>query len=171
MQKILYAIPDLCTGCNRCTYICSAVKEGRFHPSAARIHISNFSLEGYSVPGICFQCPKPDCLAACPQEAISRNENGVVVVDQEKCDGCGACVDVCPYGMIAKAPDECAVKCDYCGGDPACVRECFPGALVYGEEDKALRKLRALQMKQRSPSGSAEEKRRRLGLNVMAAAR
>ncbi len=171
MQKILYAIPELCTGCNRCVYICSAAQEGRFHPSAARIHISNFSLEGRSVPNICFQCPKPDCLEACPQEAIAKNESGVVVIDGEECDGCGACVEACPYGMIRQDADDRAVKCDCCGGDPACVKECFPGALVYSEEDKALRKLRALQMKQRTPSGSAEEKRRRLGLNVMCAAR
>ena len=58
MQKILYAIPDLCTGCNRCVYVCSAVKEGKFIPSKSRIHINNFSFNGYSVPSVCFQCPK-----------------------------------------------------------------------------------------------------------------
>ena len=165
MGKTLYVIADLCTGCNRCVYVCSAVKEGQFRPSKSRIHINNFSLNGYSVPSVCFQCPRPECLEACPQQAIFKDENGVVMVDQQKCDGCGQCVDACPYGMIETDDNGKAFKCDYCGGDPACVKECFPGALVFREEDKSLRKLRGLQMKQRSESGSCEEKRHRMGLN------
>ena len=77
MEKHLLAIPNRCTGCNRCTYVCAAVKEGMFTPSRARLKINNFPLEGYSVPSICFQCPKPDCLEACPEEAIYKNERGV----------------------------------------------------------------------------------------------
>lgn len=171
MEKILYALPDLCTGCNRCVYICSAVKEGCFHPSASRIHVGNFSLQGYSVPNICFQCPRPECLDACPVQAISKDESGVVIVDSDKCDGCGACIDACPYGMIDMDDNDKAIKCDHCGGDPACVKECFPGALVFREEDRTLRKSRGLQMKQRSQAGSCREKRYRLGLNIMSEAR
>lgn len=37
MEKLLLAIPNRCTGCNRCAYACSAVKEGMFIPSKARI--------------------------------------------------------------------------------------------------------------------------------------
>lgn len=136
MEKRLYAIPDLCTGCNRCVYACSAIKEGKFHPSRSRIHISNFSLNGYSVPNICFQCPKPDCVTACPCKAISQQENGIVQVDTEKCDGCGECVAACPYGAIDQDDKGLAYKCDYCGGDPNCVTECTPGAIVYQVEDK-----------------------------------
>ncbi len=167
MGKILCALPDLCTGCNRCVYICSAVKEGQFYPSRSRIQINNFSLNGYSVPSICFQCPRPECLEACPVQAISKDEAGVVTVDTETCDGCGMCVDACPYGMIEIDDTGNAYKCDLCGGDPACVKECFPGALVFREEDKSLRKSRGLQMKQRSRSGSSKEKRHHLGLNIM----
>ncbi|MBW1963469.1 MAG: 4Fe-4S dicluster domain-containing protein, partial [Deltaproteobacteria bacterium] len=121
MEKVLYAIPELCTGCVRCAYVCSALKEGRFIPSKSRIHINNFSLKGYSVPSICFQCPKPDCLKACPEKAIYKDENQVVLIDQEKCNQCGDCVAACPYGMIELKGGGFAYKCDYCGGDPACV--------------------------------------------------
>lgn len=171
MEKILYAIPDLCTGCNRCVYACSATKEGKFYPSKSRIHISNFSLNGYSVPNICFQCPKPDCLEACPSKAIDRQENGIVQVDTEKCDGCGECVAACPYGAIDQDDKGLAYKCDYCGGDPNCVTECTPGAIVYQAEDKDLRKLRGLQMKQRITAKTAEEKRNKLGRQIMRLAR
>jgi Fe-S-cluster-containing dehydrogenase component len=167
MEKVLYAKPDLCTGCSRCVYVCSAVKEGKFIPSISRIHINNFSLFGYSVPSICFQCPKPDCLGACPEDAIYSNEDGVVLVDRNKCDGCGDCVAACPYGMITQDVEGLAYKCDYCDGDPACVKECEPGAILYHAEDKQLRKLRGLQMKQRIEEGNPEEKRHRLGQNIM----
>lgn len=57
------------------------------------------------------------------------------------------------------------------GGDPACVKECEPGALVYPEAEKKVLKLRGVQMKQRIESGSPEEKRHQLGLNLLAEAR
>lgn len=171
MGNRLYAIPELCTGCNRCVYVCSAIKEGEFIPSKSRIHINNFSFRGYSVPSICFQCSKPDCLEACPEEAIYKDENGVVLVDRKKCNGCGECITACPYGMIEQDDEKLAFKCDYCGGDPACVKECEPGALVYPEVEKKVLKLRGVQMKQRIESGSPEEKRHQLGLNLLAEAR
>jgi len=167
MENILYAIPDLCTGCNRCVYACSAVKTGSFFPSRSRIHINNFSYNGYSVPSICFQCPKPDCLQACPEHAIYKDESGIVRVAHQKCNGCGDCVTACPYGMIDQDDDGLAFKCDYCGGDPACVKECEPGAIAFKPEESQMRKLRALQMKQRISMETAAEKSRQLGRNLM----
>jgi Fe-S-cluster-containing hydrogenase component 2 len=171
MENVLFAIPDLCTGCNRCAYVCSAVKDGNFIPSKSRIHINNFNLKGYAVPSICFQCPKPECLEACPEEAIYKNETDVVLVDLNKCNECGDCVTACPYGMIEQDAEGLAYKCDYCNGDPACIKECEPGAIVYQAEDKEQRKLRGLQMKQRIESGNPEEKRHQLGLNILDRAR
>ena len=166
MEKHLLAIPNRCTGCNRCVYACSAVKEGVFMPSRARIKINNFPLQGYSVPSVCFQCPKPDCLEACPEKAIFKNERSVVVVDARKCDSCGDCVSACPYGMIEQYGSGQALKCDLCGGTPACASECQFGALVFKAPDSISRKLRAVQMKQRIPDGSPAEKRHQLAENI-----
>ncbi|MEJ2166411.1 MAG: 4Fe-4S dicluster domain-containing protein [Desulfobacterales bacterium] len=170
MEKHLMAIPNRCTGCNRCVYACSAAKEGMFLPAKARLKINNFPLEGYSVPSVCFQCPKPDCLEACPEQAIFRNQRGIVVVNVTKCDGCGDCVAACPYGMIEQYGSGKAFKCDLCGGTPACVSECHYGALVFKEMDSVLRKLRAAQMKQRIAEGSPQEKRHQSAANILEAA-
>ena len=167
MEKHLLAIPNRCTGCNRCTYVCAAVKEGLFMPSKARIKINNFPIQGYSVPSICFQCPKPDCLEACKVEAIFKNERGVVVIDASRCDGCSDCVAACPYGMIEQYGSGIAYKWDLCGGTPACVGECQFGALLFKEPDKISRKLRMVQMKQRIAEGSAGEKRHLLAQNIL----
>lgn len=136
-------------------------------PSKARIHVNNMAHEGYSVPSVCFQCPKASCLEACPTGAILRSERGVVVVDAKKCDSCGDCVSACPYGMIEQYASGIAYKCDLCGGAPACVAECHYGALVFKEADKISLGCRKDQMKQRSKTGEPEEKRRALALEVL----
>ena len=170
MEKHLLAVPNRCTGCSRCVYACSAVKEGLFMPSKARIRITNFPLEGYSVPNICFQCPKPDCLEACPEGAIYKNTRGIVVIDTKKCDGCGDCIAACPYGMIDRYGSGQAFKCDLCGGSPACVSECHFGALLFKEPDKIERKLRGGQMKQRQTQPEARDKQLSLARAVLAEA-
>lgn len=171
MSKLLFANPDLCTGCNRCTTVCSAVKTGSFAPSAARLRINNYAHQGFSAPSICFQCPKAHCMDACPAGAFSRNEDGVVVIDKELCQSCGACVEACPYGMVEMDAAIIPYKCDYCGGDPACVKECAPGALTFEEARKDLLKIKAKQMKQRTLEGLPSEKRDNLGRALLVEAR
>jgi Fe-S-cluster-containing dehydrogenase component len=163
VKRYLLVFPELCTGCNRCVYACSAEKVGMFKPSLARIHVNNLPLNGFSAPSVCFQCPNPDCMKACREEAIYRDASNVVLVNPDRCTGCGDCVDACPYGMIELDENNMAYKCDYCGGDPACVRECEPQALLFAEPDKEQRKQRAVHMKQRSDSGNPEQKRARMG--------
>jgi len=92
-------------------------------------------------------------------------------IEIEKCNGCGDCVQVCPYGMIEMGDNSTAQKCDYCKGQPACVDECPAGALIFNEIDSELRKNRGLQMKQRSKTGSPDKKRHNLGVNMLASAR
>lgn len=159
MKKELFANPDLCTGCNRCTIACSAKKEGVFQPSKARLRVTNFPLRGYSVPNICFQCPKANCLEACPSGAMFRDAAGVVLLNRDLCTGCGGCVSACPYGMVEQDAKGTPFKCDMCDGDPACVKECHSEALIHATGDPALFQLKAAQMKTRHNSGTPLEKR------------
>ncbi len=171
MNQQLFANPDLCTGCNRCTYACSAAKEGVFAPARARLRINNFPFNGYSVPSLCFQCPKADCLEACPMQALHRNDAGVVLVDAAKCSGCGACVEGCTYGMIELDARGVASKCDACGGDPACARVCPAGALVFESANAEWIRLKGAQMKTRTKTGSPSDRRQAMAKRLLKIAR
>ena len=87
----------------------------------------------------CMHCEEPACLEACPVEgAIYQRPDGIVLMDREKCTGCRACGDACPYHAIRFNPgDGRAEKCTLCshridqGLEPFCVKECIWGAIRF----------------------------------------
>lgn len=95
----------------------------------------------YFVTSSCSHCTKPACLPVCPTTAISkRKEDGVVIIDQAKCVGCGYCEWACPYGAPQLNPKTGTMsKCDFCvdylneDKDPACVAACQMRVLHYGD--------------------------------------
>jgi Fe-S-cluster-containing dehydrogenase component len=83
---------------------------------------------------VCIQCEDPECLPACPTEALVFTKEGVVNVLYEVCDGCSMCVAACSYDGIWLDPlSGMAVKCDTCEGRFECVAVCFVDALSVGE--------------------------------------
>jgi tetrathionate reductase subunit B len=113
-------------------------------PGAAGATIERSSF----VPRLCMQCANPPCVAACPVAATYRTPEGIVLVDQERCIGCGYCVVACPYGARYLVPEGGAMptgvpgvadKCTWCyhritrGEQPACVEVCPVGARVFGD--------------------------------------
>jgi carbon-monoxide dehydrogenase iron sulfur subunit len=74
----------------------------------------------------------------CPVKAISRDEKlSRVMVNQDKCIGCRSCVTVCPFGAMSfNVIDRKVFKCDFCDGDPQCVRFCDMKAVDYVEADR-----------------------------------
>jgi DMSO reductase family type II enzyme iron-sulfur subunit len=92
----------------------------------------------FYLPRLCNHCTNPSCLEACPMKAIyKRDEDGIVLVDEDKCRGMQFCVRACPYKkvyfneFIGKSQ-----KCIFCfprveqGEAPACARQC-PGRLRF----------------------------------------
>ncbi len=91
-------------------------------------------------PGQCMQCDAPSCVEACPVGATFKADNGIVVIDSDKCVGCGNCVTACPYGARYRNPgNHKADKCNFCehrikrGQEPACVETCPTKARVFGD--------------------------------------
>jgi len=74
---------------------------------------------------------------------LSQRENGVIVVDENKCNGCGWCIQACPFGAITFNPDNRkAMICDLCDGDPECVKYCPFDALTFSPIDDITYNLR-----------------------------
>ncbi len=70
----------------------------------------------FYLPRLCNHCAKPACLAACPKNAIyKRDEDGVVLIDQSRCEGYRRCVAACPYKKIYyNAAKKKSQKCIFC---------------------------------------------------------
>lgn len=136
MAKILMIHPDKCTGCQSCVLACSYAHEGEFRPTGSRIHVYTWEREGISVPMMCQQCDNAPCVEVCPTGAMHRNpESGVVEWDEDSCILCRMCVQACPFGnSVYDSFTNSILKCDTCGGDPACVKYCPNNALEYVED-------------------------------------
>ena len=128
-----------CTGCRSCEMVCSLAHEGECSAAKSRIKILRDEEFGNNVISLCLHCADAICIASCPNEALRRNpETGAVLVDDELCIGCEACVEVCILGALSLNPEKTVVfKCDLCGGDPECVKWCNRGALAFVETDVA----------------------------------
>jgi formate dehydrogenase iron-sulfur subunit len=115
----------------------------------------------------CMHCEDPACVAACPVTAMFKTEEGPVTYDVAKCIGCRYCVLACPWDVPTAEWDSLAPrigKCDGCYSrtiqalpterngtsrpaeasyatimaEPECVKQCAPGALLFGDRDKML---------------------------------
>ena len=92
----------------------------------------------FYLPRLCNHCTKPACLEACPVRATyKREEDGIVLVDQDKCQGFRECNKACPYDKVYfNYTQGKSQKCIFCfprveeGVAPACARQC-PGRLRF----------------------------------------
>jgi len=145
--SVLVIDESLCIGCDQCERACAVTHDGvsRLDRKAGP------SFESLHLPTSCRHCEHPHCMDDCPADAIHRQPNGEVFID-ESCIGCGKCEENCPYGVIhmAEVPvrmslierllrrtpaeqPKTAVKCDMCTGlksGPACVNSCPTGAAI-----------------------------------------
>lgn len=141
--KYVVCNSEKCLGCGICEFVCSAVKEKKLDPSFSRIRQVNLEPIG-SMAIACLLCEKPPCVVVCPMEALSRDDNGVIRVDEYKCNGCGWCINACKFGAITIHPTKkVAITCDLCDGDPECVKLCpFEDALAFATIEEVAHKFR-----------------------------
>lgn len=147
MKQFTFVVDvDRCIGCKGCQVACKmentvALGEGRNKVCTIGPNGTYPDLELYFLPTMCQQCENPSCVQVCPTGACyKREEDGVILVDQDLCIGCGSCRRACPYEMIHPNKElRVSDKCTLCaqlrevGDTPACVRNCSGGALHYGD--------------------------------------
>ncbi|MCP4648675.1 MAG: nitrate reductase subunit beta [PVC group bacterium] len=90
------------------------------------------------LPRLCEHCLNPTCIASCPSGAIyKREEDGIVLIDQDKCRGWRMCVSGCPYKKIYfNWQSGKSEKCTFCyprieAGDPTVCSETCVGRIRY----------------------------------------
>jgi nitrate reductase beta subunit len=103
----------------------------------------------FYLPRICNHCTHASCVEACPRQAVyKREEDGIVLVDQDRCRGYRYCVEGCPYKkMYYNAVKKTSEKCIFCyprmegeGPDdevhaPACAEDCVTQLRLVGYLD------------------------------------
>jgi Fe-S-cluster-containing dehydrogenase component len=96
---------------------------------------------------LCKHCDEPPCVSACPEEAIAKRSDGIVVMDYALCSGCQACIEVCPYDAIDFDDEKSiAQKCNLChhrvdrGLIPACADNVCLAHCIYFGDPNAIKK-------------------------------
>ncbi|MBI4624354.1 MAG: 4Fe-4S dicluster domain-containing protein [Verrucomicrobia bacterium] len=155
-----------CSGCKNCTIAC-----GKMHGTPVdREWIRVFRMQDarhtapYWFPKPCFHCDNPPCTKVCPVGATYKRQDGIVLIDNERCIGCRFCMAACPYSTryfnwgrpdnslavnAAYSPETgvprrvgTVEKCDFCpemareGILPACVTSCDMAAVYFGDQNE-----------------------------------
>jgi molybdopterin-containing oxidoreductase family iron-sulfur binding subunit len=156
-----------CDGCKKCTEACQKM---HFTPPE-REWVKVFKMQDgpeeapYWFPKPCFQCDNPPCTKVCPVDATFKRQDGVVLIDNERCIGCRFCMAACPYstrffnwkkpenppeaGAQPYSPEHgyprrvgTVEKCDFCpdmlsqGRLPACASGCPMGVIYFGDQNE-----------------------------------
>ncbi len=159
---------DTCVGCHACVIACKGWNTEHYgaplsdqnpygaSPSGTflnRVHSYEVLPDGggeaqvFHFPKSCLHCEDAPCVTVCPTGAsYKRVEDGIVLVNEDDCIGCGLCAWACPYGAREMdAAERVMKKCTLCvdriynenlsveDREPACVRTCPAGARHFGD--------------------------------------
>jgi len=148
-----------CNGCKACTIACKSKNAlpvgitwrrvyeygngGWVADSDDRSLMVPVNMFAYAMSVSCMHCENPLCVDVCPTAALIKRDDGIVLVDANKCIGCRYCEWACPYGALQFDEDaRIMTKCNMCedlvaqGVDPECVNACVMRALDFGELDE-----------------------------------
>ena len=159
MSKVFCIDVAKCNGCYNCQLACKDEHVGndwapyaRPQPEIGQFWVKLKENVGGTIPKVkihytaqlCNHCEKATCMDACPENAITRREDGLVLIEPGKCTGCKKCMDACPYDAIFFNDElKLAQKCTGCAHLldngyklPRCVEACPTDAMMFGEESE-----------------------------------
>ena len=117
---------EACVGCRTCELACAAQRAGEANYKRARLRVED-AFPVPAAPSFCRHCPKPACVAACPNGSMAVGEDKKTRVNVETCTKCLLCVEACTFGAIfVDVVTGYPLLCDSCG---RCVDFCPTTAL------------------------------------------
>ena len=153
MEYTLMVNAKDCVGCNACEVACKQEHNLPVGPRWIMVFPdSPREIEGrlqlrYVVTH-CIHCSQPLCQDVCPVGAITKREDGIVLIDEELCTGCKDCIEACPLGVMQFDEEKgLAGKCDLCverierALQPACVAACPSHCIYFGDISRIIEQL------------------------------
>ncbi|MEG0324834.1 MAG: 4Fe-4S dicluster domain-containing protein, partial [Raoultibacter sp.] len=164
-MKVFVIDIDKCVGCHNCQLVCKDehcdndwMPYAKPQPDTGQFWMKVKEAERGQTPKVmvtytpvlCQHCENAPCAAICPQDAFERRDDGLLLVNPDKCDGCNLCIDACPYGaLFANNELKIAQKCTGCAHllddgwtEPRCVDACAHDALRFGEYEDFANELK-----------------------------
>ena len=142
-----------CVGCHACEVACKQENDLPVGPNWIGVH-EDASWDSGGKPQLryvvthCMHCRRPRCMEACPEGAITKRDDGVVLIDEDACTGCMICIEACPFGVVQFDEEKgVAQKCTLCverldaGREPACVAACLSHCIYVGAPAEVAQKI------------------------------
>ncbi|MGH9408732.1 MAG: NrfD/PsrC family molybdoenzyme membrane anchor subunit [Vicinamibacterales bacterium] len=135
-----------CIGCHACTIACKAehdIPVGVHRCWVKTVEKGTFpDTRRFFFPVLCNQCTDAPCVRICPTGALFKRRDGIVDLHGDRCIGCRACMEACPYDQLFIDPNtRTAEKCNFCANRvenkllPACVSVCPTECRIFGDLD------------------------------------
>jgi len=124
-KRSVWYEPGRCWGCGNCVARCAELESHRGKPACSIVMVG-----ALPTPMRCMHCTDARCMAICPVKAI-KQQGEAVVIEANRCMGCGLCAMACPFGVVSfDERTRKPLKCDLCidnvenGEIPVCVMAC-----------------------------------------------
>jgi Fe-S-cluster-containing dehydrogenase component len=158
MGKVMLIDLSICNGCHNCQIACKDEHVAndwspiaKPQPDTGQFWNRVINLERGTVPkvqvtyhhAICQHCAEAPCITACTARAIYKRDDGIVIIDPEKCRGNRLCLEACPYENVIYFNDDLniAQKCTFCAHlidrgwtETRCSDACPTGAFTFGDD-------------------------------------
>ena len=155
-----------CKNARNCVESCQKAHNLDYHEEFMKVQLiqDNEEASPYWFPKPCYHCDEPPCVTVCPTGATFKRDDGIVLIDNDRCIGCKFCITSCPYsarqfnwGHKAKFDDKSqpyspetsvpaaegtVMKCDFCpdllreGKLPHCAKACPMGVIYFGDKNE-----------------------------------